>query len=77
VPDWPVASQFKCIVSGARAARHRQSDNARVAQEKSIALCQDTGIAEVFVNLGQNVHIDGESLQDAVNKGVARFRQTY
>jgi len=47
------------------------SDNAREAREKSIALCQDTGIAEVFVNLGQDVHIEGEILQDAVNKGVA------
>ena len=47
------------------------SDNARTAQEKSIALCQDTGIAEIFMNLGQDVHIDGEILQDAVNKGVA------
>jgi fumarate hydratase subunit alpha len=47
------------------------SDNARVAQKKSIALCQDTGIAEVFLNLGQDVHIEGELLQDAVNQGVA------
>jgi fumarate hydratase subunit alpha len=47
------------------------ADNARVAQEKSIALCQDTGIAEIFMNLGQDVHVDGEILQDAVNKGVA------
>jgi fumarate hydratase subunit alpha len=47
------------------------SENARVAQERSIALCQDTGIAEVFVNLGQDVHIEGEILQDAVNRGVA------
>jgi fumarate hydratase subunit alpha len=48
------------------------SGNANVARERSIALCQDTGIAEIFVNLGQEVHIDGEILQDAVNKGVAR-----
>ena len=47
------------------------SANARVAQEKSIALCQDTGIAEIYVNLGQDVHIDGEPLPDAVNRGVA------
>jgi fumarate hydratase subunit alpha len=47
------------------------SDNARVAQEKSIALCQDTGIAEVYVNMGQDVHLQGETLQDAVNQGVA------
>jgi hydro-lyases, Fe-S type, tartrate/fumarate subfamily, alpha region len=47
------------------------SENASVARERSIALCQDTGIAEVFVNLGQDVHIEGEILQDAVNRGVA------
>ena len=47
------------------------SANARIAQEKSIALCQDTGIAEVFVNLGQDVHLEGEPLPDAVNRGVA------
>jgi fumarate hydratase subunit alpha len=47
------------------------SANARVAQERSIALCQDTGIAEIYVNLGQDVHIDGETLPDAVNRGVA------
>jgi fumarate hydratase subunit alpha len=47
------------------------SGNAQVAHERSIALCQDTGIAEVFVNLGQDVHIDGGNLADAVNKGVA------
>jgi fumarate hydratase subunit alpha len=47
------------------------SANARTAQEKSIALCQDTGIAEIYVNLGQDVHIDGEALPDAVNRGVA------
>lgn len=47
------------------------SGNIRVAHERSIALCQDTGIAEVFVNIGQDVHIEGDILQDAVNKGVA------
>ena len=47
------------------------SDNARVARERSIALCQDTGIAEVFVHLGQNVHIEGDVLSDAIDKGVA------
>jgi len=55
----------------ARAILTQISDNAQVARDRSIALCQDTGIAEVFVNLGQEVHIDGGSLPDAVNQGVA------
>jgi fumarate hydratase subunit alpha len=47
-------------------------DNAKVAQERGLALCQDTGIAEVYVKIGQDAHIEGESLQDAVNRGVAQ-----
>ncbi len=47
-------------------------DNAKVARERSIALCQDTGIAEVYLQIGQDAHIEGEGLQDAVNRGVAK-----
>jgi fumarate hydratase subunit alpha len=47
-------------------------DNAKVAKERNIALCQDTGIAEVYLKIGQDAHIEGESLQDAVNRGVAQ-----
>jgi fumarate hydratase subunit alpha len=46
-------------------------DNAQVAQDRRIALCQDTGIAEVYLKIGQDVHLEGESVQDAVNRGVA------
>jgi len=45
--------------------------NARLAGQKDIALCQDTGIADVFVKLGQKAEVTGGSLKDAVNKGVA------
>lgn len=45
-------------------------ENARVASEDKIALCQDTGLAIVFMEIGQDVHIAGGSLKDAVNKGV-------
>jgi fumarate hydratase subunit alpha len=45
-------------------------DNARIASQEDIAICQDTGIAVVFVRLGQDVHIAGGSLQEAINKGV-------
>jgi len=37
-------------------------ENARISAKKEIALCQDTGIAEIFVKLGQDVHIQGEAL---------------
>lgn len=46
-------------------------ENARLASQKGIALCQDTGTANVFIKMGQEVQITGGSLVDAVNKGVA------
>ena len=49
-------------------------DNAEIARRESIPLCQDTGLAVVFVELGQDVHLVGGSLEDAVNEGV---RQGY
>ena len=46
-------------------------DNIRIAAEKRLPLCQDTGAACVFVELGTDVHIVGD-FEDAVNKGVSR-----
>jgi fumarate hydratase subunit alpha len=43
-----------------------------LAREKGVPICQDTGMAVVFLRLGQEVHITGGSLQDAVNQGVHR-----
>lgn len=43
-----------------------------MAREKGVPICQDTGMAVVFLRLGQEVHITGGSLQDAVNEGVRR-----
>ncbi len=44
--------------------------NATLARQKSRAICQDTGMAVVFVTLGQEVRITGGSLADAVHEGV-------
>lgn len=46
--------------------------NAQIARDESIPICQDTGFAVVFVELGQDVHIKGGSLVDAINEGVRR-----
>ena len=46
-------------------------DNADVARQDSLPICQDTGMAVVFVELGQDVHFVGGTLVDAVNAGVA------
>ena len=46
--------------------------NYRLAEEKNLPICQDTGMAVIFADLGQEVHIVGGSLAEAVNEGVAR-----
>jgi len=44
--------------------------NIRAAREEQMAYCQDTGVAVVFVDIGQDVHVVGGSLEDAINEGV-------
>ena len=46
--------------------------NIDVAKEKHIAVCQDTGMAVIFLEIGQDVHFIGGGLYDAINKGVSR-----
>ena len=50
------------------------ADNARIAEAESISLCQDAGMAVVFVELGQDVHLTGTDLTESINQGV---RQGY
>ncbi len=46
-------------------------DNLKIASDDMIPICQDTGMTVVFMEIGQDVHITGGSLSDAVNKGVS------
>ena len=46
-------------------------ENYTFASEKQLPICQDTGMAVVFADLGQECHIVGGALEDAVNTGVA------
>jgi fumarate hydratase subunit alpha len=46
--------------------------NANLARDERIPICQDTGLAVTFIEVGQDVHITGGSLVDAVNEGVRR-----
>ncbi len=46
--------------------------NAEVAEQNGLPVCQDTGMAVFFVKLGQDVHIEGGLLTDAINEGVRR-----
>ncbi len=53
-------------------------DNAELAAPNGLALCQDTGLALVFVDLGQEVHITGGDLREAINEGVRQgYRDGY
>ena len=47
-------------------------DNLRIAAEDMIPICQDTGMAVVFAEIGQEVHFEGGSLEDAIHEGVRR-----
>ncbi len=73
-----------------RAARHTERsplavqiideilENAQVARERMLPLCQDTGTAVVILEIGQDVHITGGYVIDAVNEGIRRgYREGY
>ncbi|MCU6761589.1 L(+)-tartrate dehydratase subunit alpha [uncultured Roseburia sp.] len=47
-------------------------ENLKIADEEMIPICQDTGMAVIFLEVGQDVHITGGNLNDAVNEGVRR-----
>ena len=57
--DWPVAQDVLKLLE----------ENLRIASEKEIPICQDTGAACVFVEIGNDVHINGD-LEQAINDGV-------
>jgi len=78
------------VVAALRDAREREEspesrdilekllENAELAPREMIPLCQDTGLAVVFIELGQDVHLVGGDLRDAVNEGVRRgYRDGY
>lgn len=47
-------------------------ENLRIAGEDMIPICQDTGMAVIFMEIGQDVHFEGGNLEDAINEGVRR-----
>jgi fumarate hydratase subunit alpha len=49
-------------------------ENVRIAREEQVAICQDTGLAVLFIELGQEVHIIGGNFNEAIHEGV---RQGY
>lgn len=76
-PD--MAEAMKCAEKNEEAPLGKQileqlQENLKIAGEDMIPICQDTGMAVVFLEIGQDVHLEGGSLEDAVNEGV---RQGY
>lgn len=54
------------------------TENMEIAAKEQIPICQDTGMAIVFLNIGQELHIQGIPLEDAVNEGIRRgYRDGY
>ncbi len=53
-------------------------ENARIAREEKVAICQDTGYAVIFIELGQDVHLVGGNLKEAIFEGVRQgYRDGY
>lgn len=51
---------------------HQLQENLRIAGNELIPICQDTGMAVIFMEIGQDVHFEGGSLEDAIQEGVRR-----
>ena len=76
-PD--MAEAMKCAEKNEEAPLGKQileqlQENLKIAGEDMIPICQDTGMAVVFLEIGQDGHLEGGALEDAVNEGV---RQGY
>lgn len=53
-------------------------ENLKIAEADRIPICQDTGMAVIFLDIGQDVHIEGQLLEDAVNEGIRQgYRDGY
>ena len=66
------AAKLKKQSQAAQNALDATIENARIAAEKTIPICQDTGIAVFFVEIGKNVFIEGDNLDEAIKKGVSK-----
>lgn len=72
-----LADRIGCAVKTEKSPTGREvlSDlvrNIEAAEREELAVCQDTGMAVIFLDVGQDVHFTGGSLSEAINRGVAR-----
>ena len=76
-PD--MAEAMKCAEKNEEAPLGKQileqlQENLKIAGEDMIPICQDTGMTVVFLRIGQEVHIDGDFLEDAVNEAISQVK---
>lgn len=69
--------KFKAVLSwkfllAGKAVFEDLKANINAAKAENIPICQDTGMAVIFMEIGQDVHFTGGSFEDAINKGVSR-----
>ncbi len=58
--------------SAGKAVLKQLLENAEIAKNESIPICQDTGFTVVYIEIGQEVHFTGGLLEDAINEGIKR-----
>lgn len=57
---------------------HQLEENLQIASQDMVPICQDTGMAVIFMEIGQDVHVEGGLITDAVNEGVRQgYREGY
>lgn len=76
-PDMDEAMKNAVVTEQSELGRkilNQLQDNLKIADEETIPICQDTGMAVIFLEVGQDVHFEGMAIEDAINEGV---RQGY
>ncbi len=76
-----LSADMKCAMADACASEkaplgrqilEQLQENLQIAGEDMIPICQDTGMAVIFMEIGQEVHLEGGSLEEAIHEGVRR-----
>ncbi|MGI6173546.1 MAG: fumarate hydratase [Christensenellales bacterium] len=86
--NYQIGEDIRCAVGAARRAEGESEagkavlsqllENYAIAERERIAICQDTGIAVVFFEIGQDVRVTGGGIRDAIDEGVRRaYRSGY
>lgn len=80
-PDMKSAIEEAADSEGAEIGRYilgKLCENMKIAEEDMVPICQDTGMAVIFIEAGQEVYFAGGSLEEAINEGVRQgYREGY